>query len=48
MGIPNIHWFGVEGDFNCMVTDLMGPSLEDLVKYCDGKFPLKTVLMIAD
>ena len=48
MGIPNIYWFGVEGDFNCMVTDLMGPTLEDLVKYCNGKFDLKTVLMIAD
>jgi len=29
-GIPTIHWFGVEGDYNAMVMDLLGPSLEFL------------------
>ena len=29
-GIPNMHWFGVEGDYNILVMDLLGPSLEDL------------------
>lgn len=29
-GIPNVHWFGVEGDYNVMVMDLLGPSLEVL------------------
>ena len=27
-GVPNVRWFGREGDYNVMVMDLMGPSLE--------------------
>lgn len=46
--MPNVHWFGVEGDYNVMVIDLLGPSLEDLLNYCKRKFSMKTVLMLAD
>ncbi|KAI3459524.1 hypothetical protein Pfo_016187 [Paulownia fortunei] len=47
-GVPHLKWFGVEGEYNAMAIDLLGPSLEDLFNYCNRKFTLKSVLMLAD
>ncbi|KAE8725925.1 Casein kinase I isoform alpha [Hibiscus syriacus] len=47
-GIPHLKWFGVEGEYNVMVIDFLGPSLEDLFNYCNRKFSLKAVLLLAD
>ncbi|KAH8613712.1 Protein kinase domain [Trypanosoma vivax] len=47
-GIPNVLYHGVEGEFNVMVIDLLGPSLEDLFSFCGRRLSLKTTLMLAE
>ncbi|KAI2539637.1 casein kinase 1 alpha 1 [Homo sapiens] len=48
VGIPHIRWYGQEKDYNVLVMDLLGPSLEDLFNFCSRRFTMKTVLMLAD
>lgn len=48
VGIPVVRWFGKEGDYNVLVMEILGPSLEDLFNFCARRFTMKTVLMLAD
>jgi len=48
IGVPFVQWFGMECDYNTVVLDLLGPSLENLFNFCHRKFSLKTVLLLAD
>ena len=47
VGIPTVRWYGTEGDFNVLVMDLLGPSLQALFSYCEKKFSAKTMSMLA-
>lgn len=41
-------WCGLDGDYNCLVMELVGDTLAQYKELCKGKLGLKTVLMLAD
>ena len=47
-GIPSIKSYGFSGEFNILVMELLGKSLETLFQENNCKFSLKTVCMLAD
>ncbi len=47
-GIPNLIWHNTNGDFYFLVRELLGNCLEEYLDICNGKFSLKTTLMIGD
>lgn len=46
-GVPEVHYYGTEGDYNVLCIDLLGPSLEQLFEACGRRFSIKTVAMLA-
>ena len=49
VGIPQMYYFGTEGDSNVMVIDLLGPSLEEIAsRYKHRCLSQATVLMIGN
>ena len=45
--VPAMLYYGPLADRQVLVTEMPGPSLEDLVKFCGGKLSLKCVLLLA-
>lgn len=47
IGLPKIYDYLQSSDYNIMVMQLLGPSLEDIFTKYDRRFKLSTVLLIA-
>lgn len=47
-GIPRVFCYGSNGEYDYLVMELLGPSLEKLFNFCRRKFTLKTVLMLGE
>jgi casein kinase I homolog HRR25 len=43
-----MRWHGQQSDLDVMIIDLLGRSIEDFFDFCDRKFSLKMVLLLAD
>ncbi|KAJ3046635.1 serine/threonine protein kinase [Rhizophlyctis rosea] len=48
VGIPYRHWFGRDNQYNYLVIDPLGPSLDELFNFCNKQFTLKTILLLVD
>jgi len=45
VGVPFVRWYDSECDYSAMV---LSPPLENLFNFCNRKFSLKTVFLLAD
>ena len=45
--IPKVYWSGRQGNYNCLIMDLLGPSLKDIMKKINKPFSLGTTLKIS-
>jgi hypothetical protein len=35
LGIAELYYYGIEGDFNVMIMEILGPTLYKMFDYCD-------------
>jgi len=49
-GFAKCYYYGAEpgNKYNCMVMELLGKSLEDRVQGCNGKFDVRSSVLVAD
>ncbi len=47
-GYPSLLALAEEKGFVILVMELLGPSIEDLLNFCQRRFSEKTVLMLLD
>jgi len=47
-GFTEVYHFGREGLFICLVMELLGKSLDDLIELCKGKFDMATCALLGD
>jgi len=45
-GICTVHWSGVEGDYNVLVMEILGPSLQNLFDFCEQNFNIGTIVWL--
>ncbi|OBZ65315.1 Casein kinase I [Grifola frondosa] len=45
---PCIFWSGIDGGAHVMIMERLGATLEQLRRFCRGRFSLKTVCMLAE
>lgn len=46
--VPVVEWIGRSKFWNILIMQYLGPSLEELFQFCNKKFSLKTICMIAE
>ena len=47
-GIANIYYCDTEAEYNVVVMERLGPSLEDLFNLCDRKLGLRSALLLVE
>lgn len=47
-GFPRAYWYGRSTHYSVLVMELLGPSLEDVFYFCEKRFSIKTVSMLAE
>ena len=48
VGIPQLYYSGVEGDYNIMVIELLGPNMQEVLEFCHGSLCQATIISVAE